>query len=110
MQLLISMISKNISKGHLSFTLPRQRPLRHRGLGMVFSFKFVVNSHPGHPYVLVARSLFPFLFQKEYIVAILSAIRKMHSLVIAIAKCQRANIFPLRSLFNLFRNVSHELP
>ena len=27
----------------------------------------------------------------------LSAIRKMHSLVIAIAKCQPANIFPIRA-------------
>ena len=109
MQLLISMISKNISKGHLSFTLPRQRPLRHRGLGMVFFLQVCRQFSLWAP-VLVARSLFPFLFQKEYIVAILSAIRKMHSLVIAIAKCQRANIFPIRSLFNLFRNVSHELP
>ena len=86
MQLLISMISKNISKGHLSFTLPRQRPLRHRGLGMVFFLQVCRQFSPWAP-VLVARSLFPFFFSERIHCGNLSAIRKMHSLVIAIAKC-----------------------
>ena len=64
MQLLISMISKNISKGHLSFTLPRQRPLRHRGLGMVFFLQVCRQFSPWAP-VLVARSLFPFFFSER---------------------------------------------
>ena len=110
MQLLISMISKNISKGHLSFTLPRQRPLSHRGLGMVFFPSSLSSILTLGTIFKVARSLFHFFFFSERIVIILSAIKKMRSLVIAIAKCQRANIFPIRSLFNLFRNVSHELP
>ena len=96
MQLLISMISKNISKGHLSFTLPRQRPGRHRGLARDGFFPFSLSSILTLGTILVTRSLFHFFFSERTVV-ILSAITKMHSLVIAIAKCQRASIFPIRA-------------
>ena len=105
MQLLISMISRNISKSHLSFTLPRQSEGATASSIRDGYFPFSLSSILTLGTSLVASSLFDFFFS-ERIVVILSAIRKMHSLVIAIAKCQPANIFPIRARCSICLEMS----
>ena len=98
MQLLISMISKNFSKSHLSFTLPRQSEGATASSIRDGYFPFSLSS-------ILTLGTLTFFFS-ERIVVILRAIRKMHSLVIAIAKCQPANIFPIRARCSICLEMS----
>ena len=108
MQLLISMISKNISKSRLSFTLPRQSEGATASSIRDGYFPFSLSSILTLGTSLVASSLsvLTFFFFQERIVVILRAIRKIHSLVIAIAKCQPANIFPIRARCSICLEMS----